>query len=85
MQGKMLSSGEPFVVMWHQSYFALDFMGRLLQCASMVDLSASESSPTFSVEIVGAVDGFRLNLFGRQGYWLVGPGWFKGRVFRGKE
>ena len=56
-QGKILSSGKPFVVMWHQPYSALSYMGRLLQCASMVDLSASESSPTFSVEIVGDIIG----------------------------
>ena len=56
-QGRILSSGKPFVVMWHQSYSALAYMGRLLQCASMVDLSASESSSTFSVEIVGEMIG----------------------------
>lgn len=56
-QGRILSSGKPFVVMWHHSYSALTYMGRLLQCASMVDLSASESNPTFSTEIVGEMIG----------------------------
>ncbi len=56
-QGRILSNGKPFVVMWHHSYSALAYMGGLLQCASMVDLSASQSNPTFSVEIVGEIIG----------------------------
>ena len=56
-QGKILSSGKPFVVMWHHSYSALTYMGRLLQCASVVDLPSSETNPTFSVEIVGEIIG----------------------------
>ena len=56
-QGRILSSGKPFVVMWHHSYSALTYMGRLLQCASMADSSTSESNPTFSEEIVGEIIG----------------------------
>ncbi|CAD6584132.1 MAG: hypothetical protein ASARMPREDX12_001537 [Alectoria sarmentosa] len=56
-QGRIISNGKPFVVMWHHSYSALTYMGRILQCASVVDLSASESNPTFSVEIVGEIIG----------------------------
>lgn len=54
-QGRIISNGKPFVVMWHHPFSALTYMGRILHCASMVDLSASESSPTFSVEIVGEI------------------------------
>lgn len=54
-QGRIISNGKPFVVMWHHSYSALTYMGRILQCASIVDLSASESNSTFSVEIVGEI------------------------------
>ena len=56
-QGRIISNGKPFVVMWHHSYSALTYMGRLLQCASMIDLSASESKPTFSVGIVAEIIG----------------------------
>ena len=56
-QGRIISNGKPFVVMWHHTYSALTYMGRILQCASKVDLSASESNPTFSVEIVGEIIG----------------------------
>lgn len=56
-QGRIISNGKPFVVMWHHSYSALAYMGRILQCASMVDLSASELKPTFSIEIVGEMIG----------------------------
>lgn len=56
-QGRIISSGKPFVVMWHHSYSALTYMGRLLQCASKVDLSASEFKSTFSMEIVGEIIG----------------------------
>lgn len=54
-QGRIISTGKPFVVMWHHFFSALTYMGRLLQCASMVDLSASESSATFSVDIIGEI------------------------------
>lgn len=54
-QGRIISNGKPFVVMWHHSYSALTYMGRMLQCASMVVLPAGESIPTFSAEIVGEV------------------------------
>lgn len=56
-QGRIISNGKPFVVMWHHSYSALTYMGRILQCASMVDLSVSESNPTFSMEILGEIIG----------------------------
>ena len=56
-QGRIISNGKPFVVMWHHSYSALTYMGRILQCASMVDLSASELKPTFSIVIVGEIIG----------------------------
>ena len=56
-QGRIISNGKPFVVMWHHSYSALTYMGRLLQCASIVDLSASESNSTFSSEVVGEIIG----------------------------
>ena len=56
-QGRIISNGKPFVVTWHHSYSALTYMGRILQCASMVDLSVSESSPTFSMEILGEIIG----------------------------
>lgn len=56
-QGRIISNGKPFVVMWHHSYSALAYMGRILQCASVVDLTASESTPTFSVEVVGEIIG----------------------------
>ena len=54
-QGRVLSNAKPFVVMWHSSYSALAYMGRLLQSASMVDLSVSEPKSTFSVEIVAEI------------------------------
>ena len=54
-QGRIISNGKPFVVMWHHSYSALTYMGRLLQCASIVDTSASEPNPTFSLQIVGEI------------------------------
>lgn len=56
-QGRIVSNGKPFVVMWHHSYSALTYMGRIIQCASMVDLSASELKPTFSIGIVGEIIG----------------------------
>ena len=56
-QGRVLSNAKPFVVMWHYSYPGLTYMGRLLQCASMVDLSKGESNSIFSVEIVGEIIG----------------------------
>ena len=56
-QGRIISNGKPFVVMWHHSYSALTYMGRMLQCASMVDLSASEFNRTFSIGIVGEIIG----------------------------
>ena len=54
-QGRIISNGKPFVVMWHHSYSALTYMGRLLQCASTADMCASEPNPTFSVQIVGEI------------------------------
>ena len=54
-QGRIISNGKPFVVMWHHSYSALTYMGRLLQCASIVDISASEPNHTFSMQIVGEI------------------------------
>lgn len=54
-QGRIISNGKPFVAVWHHSYSALAYLGRILQCASMVDLSTSEPNPTFSVGIVGEI------------------------------
>ena len=54
-QGRIISNGKPFVVMWHNPYSALTYVGRILQCASKIDLSASEANPSFSVEIVGEI------------------------------
>ena len=54
-QGRIISNAKPFVVMWHHSYSALTYMGRILQCASIVDLAASQPNSSFSVVTVGEI------------------------------
>ena len=54
-QGRIISNAKPFVVMWHHSYSALTYMGRILQRASIVDLAASQPNSSFSVVTVGEI------------------------------
>ena len=56
-QGEVQNDSKPFIVAWNQEYSGLKYVGKVLQCASGVDLHESPSSSTFSLDVVGDIIG----------------------------
>ena len=54
--GRALSETRPFVVLWHHENSALEYMGKVLRCASANDnMSIASASSPLSREVVGEI------------------------------
>ena len=55
-QGEIQNDSKPFIVAWNQEHSGLNYIGKVLQCASNVDdLHKNSSDSTFSLDIVGDI------------------------------
>ena len=55
-QGEIQNDSKPFIVAWNQENSGLNYIGKVLQCASNVDdLHKNFSDSTFSLDIVGDI------------------------------
>ena len=57
-QGQIMSNGKPHVVAWNYRYSGLNYVGKILQCASTGGLSKELPNATVLSDIVGEAIGF---------------------------
>lgn len=60
--GRLMNDSKPFIVAWSQVYSALKYMGKVLQCASMVPNLQESRSSFISVDIVSSIIGLIANM-----------------------